>query len=98
MHAGDRRRRQTSPGGRNVVDAARLIRAFTHLPVRPARRRSHVMTGPKDAKPGSAAADEVTARAVEGMLGPNPFVGLRGEDILATVKQVAGHAASNPML
>ena len=56
------------------------------------------MTGPKDAEPGSAAADEVTARAVEGMLGPNPFVGLRGEDILAAVKQVAGHAASNPML
>jgi polyhydroxyalkanoate synthase subunit PhaC len=56
------------------------------------------MTGPKDREPSSAAADDVTAGAVEGMLGPNPFVGLRSEDILATVNQVAGQAARNPLL
>jgi len=36
----------------------------------------------------STQADEMAALAADGMLGPNPFVGLRPRDILATVQQI----------
>nr|WP_246356111.1 alpha/beta fold hydrolase [Paraburkholderia humisilvae] len=36
--------------------------------------------------------------ATEGMLGPNPFVGLRPCDLLATARQIAAHAVSHPAL
>lgn len=48
--------------------------------------------------PQPGAPDDVAVRAAEGMLGPNPFVGLRKQDILATVKQIAGQAVRHPKL
>jgi polyhydroxyalkanoate synthase len=56
------------------------------------------MTTGKDKDPRTSAADDLTAHAAEGMLGPNPFIGLRGGDILASVQQVAGQAVNNPAL
>lgn len=49
-------------------------------------------------EPASGTADEVAAQAVEGMLGPNPFIGLRPQDVLATVQQVGTQAAKQPGL
>ena len=56
------------------------------------------MTTNKDQGPNSAGADDLAARAAEQMLGPNPFVGLRVEDILATCQELAGQAVKYPML
>src|SRR5262245_55175606 len=56
------------------------------------------MTTSKGSDTPGGAPDDLVARATEGMLGPNPFIGLRGQDILASVRQVAGQAARNPML
>jgi polyhydroxyalkanoate synthase len=42
--------------------------------------------------------DEVAAGAAEGMLGPNPFVGLRPCDILATAQQIGAQALRQPAL
>jgi hypothetical protein len=40
--------------------------------------------------------DDLAVSAAEGMLGPNPFVGLRPRDILATAQQIgAGGAATH---
>jgi polyhydroxyalkanoate synthase len=36
--------------------------------------------------------------ATQAMLGPNPFIGFRTEDVLATAGAIASEAASNPML
>jgi poly[(R)-3-hydroxyalkanoate] polymerase subunit PhaC len=49
-------------------------------------------------EPASGAADEVAAQAVEGMLGPNPFIGLRPQDVLATAQQVGAQAVRQPGL
>jgi len=44
------------------------------------------------------AGDDVAARAAEGMLGPNPFVGLRSQDVLAQFDKIAAAAAKHPQL
>ncbi len=46
----------------------------------------------------SAPPDDLAASAAEGMLGPNPFVGLRPRDILATVQQIGAQALRQPSL
>jgi polyhydroxyalkanoate synthase len=50
----------------------------------------------KDAKAGNT--DEVAAQAAEGMLGPNPFIGLRPQDIASTVQSIGQQAVTSPML
>ncbi|HEY2930021.1 alpha/beta fold hydrolase [Piscinibacter sp.] len=54
----------------------------------------------KQAKPasGNNAPEMLAAAATEGMLGPNPFVGLRVKDLVGSAGQFAGNAARNPML
>ncbi|KXU83260.1 poly(R)-hydroxyalkanoic acid synthase [Paraburkholderia monticola] len=42
--------------------------------------------------------DDLTASATEGMLGPNPFVGLRACDVLATAQQIGAQALRQPAL
>jgi polyhydroxyalkanoate synthase subunit PhaC len=42
--------------------------------------------------------DDLASSAAEGMLGPNPFVGLRPCDILATAQQIGAQAARQPAL
>ena len=42
--------------------------------------------------------DELAVSAAEGMLGPNPFVGLRPRDILATAQQIGAQAVRQPTL
>lgn len=46
----------------------------------------------------SEKADDLAASAAEGMLGPNPFVGLRPCDILATAQQIGAQALKQPAL
>ena len=46
----------------------------------------------------STLADDIAASAADGMLGPNPFVGLRPRDILATVQQIGAQALRQPAL
>src|ERR1700739_279519 len=46
----------------------------------------------------SEQADDLAASATEGMLGPNPFVGLRPCDILATAQQIGAQALKQPAL
>ena len=41
---------------------------------------------------------DLTEQATEGMLGPNPFVGLRAEDIVASFRAIGEQAIQNPML
>ncbi len=48
--------------------------------------------------PRHGASDDIGTRAVEGMLGPNPFVGLCGADILATLRDLVGRAVKQPAL
>src|SRR5574338_626064 len=48
--------------------------------------------------PAGTAPDEVAAQAVAGMLGPNPFIGLRPQDVLATAQQIGAQAARQPGL
>jgi polyhydroxyalkanoate synthase len=52
----------------------------------------------KHKEPGSSVADEVAAQAVEGMLGPNPFIGLRPQDVVATAQQIGVQALRQPGL
>ena len=54
----------------------------------------------KNAKqsPQNETADELAASAAEGMLGPNPFVGLRACDIVATAQKIATQALRQPAL
>src|ERR1700757_4621468 len=41
---------------------------------------------------------ELAEQATEGMLGPNPFVGLRTEDIVASFRAIGEQAVQNPTL
>jgi polyhydroxyalkanoate synthase len=41
---------------------------------------------------------ELSEAASQAMLGPNPFIGFRAEDVLATAGSLAKEAATNPML
>jgi len=43
-------------------------------------------------------ADDLASRAAEHMLGPNPFIGLRGGDVIASGRQLVGNALKNPAL
>lgn len=54
------------------------------------------MSGGGDTKTGSA--DDVAAQASAEILGPNPFIGLRPQDILATGGTIAAQAVKHPML
>jgi polyhydroxyalkanoate synthase len=54
------------------------------------------MSTEKHAPSGSPA--DIAALAAERMLGPNPFVGLRTEDVLAGAGQIAGQALMQPAL
>ena len=56
------------------------------------------MADGKDNAGKSEDAGEVASRAAEGMLGPNPFIGLRPQDILGTVGNIGGQALKQPML
>jgi len=47
---------------------------------------------------GGTPSDDLAASAAEGMLGPNPFVGLRPCDILATAQQIGAQALRQPAL
>ena len=51
-----------------------------------------------DEKKGSGASDDVTAKAAEEILGPNPFVGLRPRDVLATAGTIGKQAVKQPLL
>jgi polyhydroxyalkanoate synthase subunit PhaC len=42
--------------------------------------------------------DDVASRATEGMLGPNPFVGLRWQDVLEQFQTIAEATAKHPQL
>jgi polyhydroxyalkanoate synthase len=42
--------------------------------------------------------DDITAGATDGMLGPNPFVGLRAIDMLAAARQIGTQAMLHPAL
>ena len=55
------------------------------------------MTNGKDkaAEPG---AEGLASQATEGILGPNPFIGLRPQDVLNTVGDIGGQALKQPML
>ena len=50
---------------------------------------------PSTPETGQAALAE---QATEGMLGPNPFVGLRAEDVVASFRAIGEQAIQNPML
>src|SRR6478672_6216553 len=41
---------------------------------------------------------DLAEQATEGMLGPNPFVGLRAEDIVASFRAIGEQAIQNPTL
>ena len=41
---------------------------------------------------------DLAEQATEGILGPNPFVGLRAEDIISSFRAIGEQAAQNPML
>jgi polyhydroxyalkanoate synthase len=56
------------------------------------------MAASKDNPSKSGAPDDVAASATDGMLGPNPFVGVRPCDILATAQQIGAQAVQHPTL
>ena len=56
------------------------------------------MAAPTENQPRNTSPDELAASAAEGMLGPNPFVGLRPADILATAQQISTQALRQPAL
>jgi polyhydroxyalkanoate synthase len=56
------------------------------------------MSEGKEQRFQTASADEFGERAAAEILGPNPFVGLRREDILATAQQIAHQAGKYPLL
>jgi polyhydroxyalkanoate synthase len=56
------------------------------------------MTNGKDKAAETGGAEDVAAQASEGILGPNPFIGLRPQDILGAVGNIGGQAVRQPML
>lgn len=56
------------------------------------------MTTSKPEESSSAPADDLAARSADGLLGPNPFVGLRLQDILSTVQQIGAQAIRQPAM
>ena len=57
-----------------------------------------VTTKSPQQNPQDDKADDLAASAAEGMLGPNPFVGLRACDIVATAQQIGAQALRQPAL
>ena len=49
-----------------------------------------------ESPPGTT--DEIAAQAAEEILGPNPFVGLRPQDVLAAAGQIGAQAFRQPAL
>src|SRR5438093_7127413 len=47
---------------------------------------------------GNAAEADLAVQAADGILGPNPFVGLRPQDILASLREIAQQAVQHPTL
>jgi polyhydroxyalkanoate synthase len=56
------------------------------------------MANDKDKAAETGSAENVAAQATEGILGPNPFIGLLPHDILGTVGNIGGQAVKQPML
>ena len=56
------------------------------------------MAANDDSKARSEQTNDLAASAAEGMLGPNPFVGLRPQDIMATAQQIGTQALRQPTL
>jgi polyhydroxyalkanoate synthase subunit PhaC len=56
------------------------------------------MAAIKDNPSQSGAPDDLAVSATDGMLGPNPFVGVRPCDILATAQQIGAQAVQHPTL
>ena len=56
------------------------------------------MTTRKDDERRTGDTDALAGRAAEGMLGPNPFIGLRPEDLAETVRLIGAQAVKQPAL
>ncbi len=56
------------------------------------------MTKRKAAPVASSPVDELATNAADGMLGPNPFVGLRRRDLLASARKIGLQAVKQPVL
>jgi poly[(R)-3-hydroxyalkanoate] polymerase subunit PhaC len=56
------------------------------------------MSAEENKAPAAGAPDEIAARAAEEMLGPNPFIGLRPQDILEAARQIGAQALRQPTL
>jgi polyhydroxyalkanoate synthase len=56
------------------------------------------MKNGKDKGAEAGGAGDVAVQAAEGILGPNPFIGLRPQDILGTLGNIGGQAVKQPML
>ncbi|MGZ9103348.1 MAG: alpha/beta fold hydrolase, partial [Rhodoplanes sp.] len=84
-------RKRAGPAQRAVRRTMGVVGAAT-APTRP----STPATGDNEAETGKA--DELPAQAAEGMLGPNPFIGLRPQDIASTIQAIGQHAVMSPML
>ncbi|HKC44225.1 MAG TPA: alpha/beta fold hydrolase [Burkholderiales bacterium] len=56
------------------------------------------MTRRKDDERRASEAEPLAGRAAEGMLGPNPFIGLRPEDVAETVRVIGTQAVKQPGL
>ena len=54
------------------------------------------MTARRDDERGADEPDALAGRAAEGMLGPNPFIGMRPEDIAETVRLIGAQAVKQP--
>jgi polyhydroxyalkanoate synthase len=53
---------------------------------------------PADLQEGLAGQADLVNQAAEGILGPNPFIGLRPGDILASLQEIGQHAVQHPTL
>jgi polyhydroxyalkanoate synthase len=60
--------------------------------------RKSEMAALNEKPPQRAEPDEIVLRATDGMLGPNPFVGLDSRDLFAAAQQVCAQALTNPAL
>src|SRR5271156_3166731 len=56
------------------------------------------MTTRKESDAAADGGNDVAAQAADRMLGPNPFVGVRPQEILRTVGKIGAQAVRQPML
>jgi polyhydroxyalkanoate synthase subunit PhaC len=66
--------------------------------VKPAEHTDKNAAPPAHAVAPTEVAEGIAARAAEGILGPNPFVGLRPHDLLASAGDVVDQAIKHPIL